>query len=313
MSLEHRSEQRRVAKVSLILRIAAFVTARPLTWRRTTSDMNERRNVVAGRQRPVISHCGIIRSNSGIVEDKLTDAGKRASRQLLFEPGRVGHRPFVANAAHELQTPLAGLKTQAEHARRATDPAMRDHALERIAISVDRTSRLVRQLLELATQEAREAESARSFVRVDQVLPEIQAEHGHSAEGSGQTVRISCPQGPIEFAIDREALLLALGNLVENALQHGEGPVSIECEADGDLRLLVVDGGRGVAKGEQDRVRRRFERGRGAAGGTGLGLSIVEAAIQPAGGVLEFSQRGGAFAAILRFPPATFHFGKAES
>lgn len=235
------------------------------------------------------------------------------SMLVRLNAARQAERDFVANAAHELQTPLAGLKTQAEVARRASDPVMRDHALERIAVSVDRTSRLVRQLLELARQESREGEADRYFIGVDEVLQEVQREYAHAAAERGRTLRTSCPQGPIGLAIDREALLLALGNLVENALQHGEGPVSIECETDGDLRLLVGDAGQGVAKGEEDRVRRRFERGPGAAGGTGLGLSIVEAAIQPSGGVLEFSQREGGFAAILRFPPAHFRFSQAAS
>ena len=69
-----------------------------------------------------------------------------------------------------------------------------------------------------------------------------------------------------------------------------------------------------MARGFFTTLRRRFERGPGApAGGTGLGLSIVEAAIEPAGGVLEFSQGDGGFAACLRFPPSTFRCSKSES
>lgn len=98
--------------------------------------------------------------------------------------------------------------------------------------------------------------------------------------------------------------MLALGNLVENALQHGgNGPVRIACALDGDFALSVVDGGEGVAVEDLQRVRRRFERGRGVVSdGTGLGLSIVEAAIAPAGGVLELRREVGGFASVLRFP-----------
>ncbi|WP_293921881.1 ATP-binding protein [Sphingobium sp. UBA5915] len=221
-----------------------------------------------------------------------------------LEAARRAERDFVANAAHELQTPLAGLKTQAEVARRATDPAMRDHALERIAISVDRTSRLVRQLLELARQEGREAEPANRFAHVNDVVSGVASDYAHLAAASDRPIVTSCTLRNVELAIDAEALRLALGNLVENALQHGSsGPVRIECAANDGLELRIIDGGAGIAADEVERVRRRFERGpRAMSGGTGLGLSIVEAAIAPAQGVLEFRMNDAGFAAVLRFP-----------
>ncbi|MBS86398.1 MULTISPECIES: ATP-binding protein [Sphingobium] len=221
-----------------------------------------------------------------------------------LEGARRAERDFVANAAHELQTPLAGLKTQAEVARRATDSAMRDHALERIAISVDRTSRLVRQLLELARQEGREAEPANRFSRVSDVVSGVASDYAHLAATSDRPIVTACTLRDVELAIDSEALRLALGNLVENALQHGStGPVRIECAANEGFELRVVDGGAGIAAEEVERVRRRFERGpRAMSGGTGLGLSIVEAAIAPAQGVLQFRSNDAGFAAVLRFP-----------
>ena len=230
----------------------------------------------------------------------------QAMNDLLarLEGARRAERDFVANAAHELQTPLAGLKTQAEVARRATDPAMRDHALERIAISVDRTSRLVRQLLELARQEGRETEPANRFARVSRVVSGVASDYAHLAATSNRSIVAACGLRDIDLAIDAEALRLALGNLVENALQHGgTGPVRIDCASDVGLELRVIDGGAGIAAEEVDRVRRRFERGPHArSGGTGLGLSIVEAAIAPAQGRLEFRSDDAGFAAVLRFP-----------
>ncbi|RJG51995.1 hypothetical protein D0Z70_22305 [Sphingobium terrigena] len=221
-----------------------------------------------------------------------------------LEGARRAERDFVANAAHELQTPLAGLKTQAEVARRATDPAMRDHALERIAISVGRTSRLVRQLLELARQEGREAEPADCFARVRDVVNGVVGDYAHLAANGSRSIITACGLRDVDLAIDAEALRLALGNLVENALHHGgKGPVRIECAANDGLELRVIDGGAGIAAEEVERVRRRFERGpRAMSGGTGLGLSIVEAAIAPAQGVLEFRPDNAGFAAVLRFP-----------
>ena len=94
--------------------------------------------------------------------------------------------------------------------------------------------------------------------------------------------------------------------LVEIALQHGgEGPIFIECAEAEDVEVRVIDSGYGRAAEDWDRVRRGFERGRGApAGGIGLGLSIAEAAIRPAGGVLELYQHKRGFAAVMRFPAA---------
>nr|WP_243451540.1 ATP-binding protein [Pacificimonas flava] len=231
----------------------------------------------------------------------------RAMDGLLarLEAARQAERDFVANAAHELQTPLAGLKTQAEVARRASNAKMRNHALERIECSVNRTSRLVRQLLDLARQEEREAEVRhQSFAFLADVVGEIEREYGTLAQNAGRPIQSCCALSNVMIEIDREALILALGNLVENALRHGDkGPVQIKCALGGDVTLSVVDFGAGVADMDLPRIRRRFERGRGdARGGTGLGLSIVEAAIAPFGGILEFQRSAQGFASVLRFP-----------
>ena len=86
------------------------------------------------------------------------------------------------------------------------------HAQERITTSVGRTSRLVRQLLELTRQEARETERELRFARLDQVLREIESEYAELSTAGGRPVHSSCLPGSLEIAIDREALLLALGN-----------------------------------------------------------------------------------------------------
>ncbi|ONF97122.1 Sensor protein QseC [Sphingomonas jeddahensis] len=233
----------------------------------------------------------------------------RAMDTLLIELDRArqAERAFVANAAHELQTPLAGLKTQAEVARRAIDPAMRDHALERIVASADRTSRLVRQLLDLAGQERHERRAG-AWVSIDDAIAAIEQDYGLIAHRSGRRIATACSRPSLEVALDEDALRLALGNLVENAVLHGgPGDVRIECALDGDLELRVIDTGAGIPPEDEDRVRRRFERGRGArATGTGLGLPIAQMAIASAEGNLDFRTLRNGFAVVLRFPPARF-------
>ncbi len=216
-----------------------------------------------------------------------------------LDNARQAERDFVANAAHELQTPLAGLKTQTEIARRAKDPAMRNHALERIATSVDRTSGLVRQLLELARAQGRGGADT-CFTPLGVVIDEIVKDY----ELADSAIKSSCALRDTEIPLDQASLRLAIGNLVENAVHHGgPGQVQIECALGDRLELFVIDRGEGIHPSDLDRVRRRFERGKQASsGGAGLGLSIVEAAIAPAEGILTLQRQANGFAAIISFP-----------
>lgn len=223
-----------------------------------------------------------------------------------LEEARRAERDFVANAAHELQTPLAGLKTQSEVARKATDPAMRDHALTQIAHSVDRTSRLVRQMLDLARQEGRATAGSGHPVALRLIVDDVVRELGPLAQARGVKLEVSEACHDLQLTIEPDSLCLALRNLIENALHHGGsgGFVHVECEQRDGLELRVVDGGTGMPREDAQRLRRRFERGADVtAQGSGLGLSIVEAAIEPAGGTLELRDRKPqGLAAVLHFP-----------
>ena len=223
-----------------------------------------------------------------------------------LEAARRAERDFVANAAHELQTPLAGLKTQSEVARRATDQKMRDHALSQIVHSVDRTSRLVRQLLDLARQEGRVTAGSGQPVALHLIVDDVVRELSPLAEAQGVKLDVSEPCHDLQLTTEPDALRLALRNLIENALHHGGagGFVRVECEQLDGLELRVVDGGTGIASEDAKRLLRRFERGLGVTTqGSGLGLSIVEAAIEPAGGTLELrDHKPQGLAAVLHFP-----------
>ncbi len=201
---------------------------------------------------------------------------------------RQAERDFVANAAHELLTPLAGLKTQAEVARRASNENMRSHALERIVFSVDRTSRLVRQLLALAREEGRVRDGPPPRTSLRTVLDEITQTCEPLADAKGVTLDVDRSCRDRTVAIEAEVLALALGNLVENAILHGAagGTVRIMCGEQREIR--VMDDGPGIPPDQRERLRRRFERGIGTdVPGSGLGLAIAEAAIAAAGGSLD--------------------------
>lgn len=203
---------------------------------------------------------------------------------------RRAERNFVANAAHELLTPLAGLKTQAEVAQRASDETMRGHALERIVFSVDRTSRLVRQLLVLAREEGRVRDGPPPRTPLRTVLDEIAQTYGPLADAKGVTLDMDRSCRDRTVAIEAEVLALALGNLVENAILHGAagGAVQVTCIEQAGLEIRVTDNGPGIPPDQRERLRRRFERGMGTdVPGSGLGLSIAEAAVVAAGGSLD--------------------------
>lgn len=231
-----------------------------------------------------------------------------AMNELLarLDSARRAERDFVANAAHELQTPLAGLKTQAEVARRANDPTMRDRALAQISQAVDRTSRLVRQLLDLARQESRMETTPHQEIPLRPIFNDLIRDYDSIARSRNVTIEIESDCLERRLAVDPDALRLALGNLVENALHHGSAGrfVRIECADRDGLELRVIDGGTGIAESDRARVLRRFERGSGVQSpGSGLGLSIAEAAIGAAGGHLELHAGDpSGLVAVLRFP-----------
>ncbi|MBB4001545.1 ATP-binding protein [Aurantimonas endophytica] len=223
---------------------------------------------------------------------------------------RDRERQFLAYAAHELRTPLSGLKTQAQIATRSDDVAVRAAALVQIVTAVDRTSRLVRQLLATAEAEAVSAEEDVSPVPLAPLLHDLLGDqHARLAAKGGNLV--------IDASVDRALVAnqtlvcLALRNLVENAVSHspqGGTVVLRRCGAS----ILVEDEGPGIPADEIARATERFFRGRNhATVGSGLGLSIVKLCAEKLGGSVELANRArGGLAARLTIPG--LHAGAAS-
>jgi two-component system sensor histidine kinase TctE len=186
---------------------------------------------------------------------------------------------FIADAAHQMRTPLAGLKTQTELALREHDPAARDHALRQIQASVERTARLVEQLLSLARSEAQAKQGAApepadlvELVRAATaglvplaVRKNIQFEF----EPADEHVTIRCLP-----MLLRELVI----NIVDNAIRYTpeNGRVTVRVAAHPVPQLAVEDTGPGIPEPERQRVFERFYRVIENAGdGSGLGLAIV--------------------------------------
>ncbi|MFC3694623.1 sensor histidine kinase N-terminal domain-containing protein [Chenggangzhangella methanolivorans] len=194
------------------------------------------------------------------------------------ERARRHEREVTAFAAHELRTPLAGLKTQAQIAVAAQDPAVRDNALRQVVRAVDRTSRLVTQLLALARLDAGPSNGAVEAVPLGSLIDEV-----------AELCRAAAPDVPVMvdpeirsmvLAAPRESLMLLLKNLTENALQHSPvGGVVTWRRTAGEDAIDIVDEGLGASEAELPQLTQRFFRGAGSSGaGTGLGLAIAAAA-----------------------------------
>jgi signal transduction histidine kinase len=209
------------------------------------------------------------------------------NRMLVsLEAARTGERRFLADASHELRTPVTTLLGNVEFAaRHGADPEV----LEELQRDARRLARLVDDLLAL---ERAGASSASVAARVD--LASVVREVVSSHDGRVLVPRVE----PAFVRGDASELARALENLVENALVHGpdQGRVTVELVARGERALLTVqDEGPGPDPADGERLFERFWRGPGASArpGSGLGLSIVAAIAQRHGGTVRV--QGSAF------------------
>lgn len=204
------------------------------------------------------------------------------------QEAREREKNFTTFAAHELKTPLAGLKTQAQVALASQDGDVHENALRQIAAGVDRTSRLVRQLLDLSSVEASDRAPNASSIRIADIVRRI------AADMPSENARISIG-GDLEASQSTDAVLLTLAirNLIENALLHSQGTVQVGIAQDAHhLRVSVEDDGPGISEDELPRVTERFFRGRSKSPtGSGLGLAIVKEAASRLDGRLIFENR----------------------
>lgn len=218
-------------------------------------------------------------------------------------------RRFTADAAHELRTPLAALKVQAQVAQRAQTADSQQHALAQVVAGVDRMTHLVEQLLTLARVDpARQPESPAPFDPAPRLV-EICGVRTALAAQHGQTLVANLAAG-CRIAMEPAWLDIAARNLIDNAMHYaGEGArieVRLKRDAGGCL-LSVADDGPGVPASMRPRLTARFLRGETDMEGCGLGLSIVEriAALSQArldlGDGLPRAGGGHGFAATLRF------------
>jgi len=224
---------------------------------------------------------------------------------------RVREKRFIADAAHELRTPLAVLDLHAQNALAAEDPADRREALEELRSGVARATRLVTQLLTLARLEPEEEEQEASAQVASDLLVEVRealAELSPLAVEHGQTLDLTADEGlDWRLAAEPGAIGTLVQNLVGNALRYtpAGGQVTVALAADeARLTLRVDDQGPGIPAAERERVTERFHRA-GPGAGAGLGLSIVERLLARHGGTLRLEEApGGGLRAVATLPRA---------
>lgn len=226
------------------------------------------------------------------------------SINVLFQrvsQARDRERDFTAFAAHELRTPMSGLKTQAQIALASNDPATREKALAQIVVGVDRTGRLVRQLLDISSLDSIDEPATDERFNAGRLLEAIAGELIAHAGGMAE-ISVDTHLSALELRMSLELFRLAARNLIENALHHSPEGGRVSCrlaESAAGVTIWIEDEGPGIPDEELARVTERFFRGRfRSAVGSGLGLSIVEMALDHGGARLEMRNRPqGGFAA----------------
>jgi two-component system sensor histidine kinase TctE len=185
---------------------------------------------------------------------------------------------FVAHAAHQMRTPLAGLKTQAELALRQRNLDGIEHTMRQIASGADRASRLINQLLALARAEG-DSRSAMQPVDLHFLLRDITRDW--VAAAMEKRIDLGFEPPPARAVVEGNPLLLQelFNNLLDNAIRYtpAGGKVTARLREDADAILAEIeDNGLGIEPTERDLVFDRFYRVLGTAGeGSGLGLAIV--------------------------------------
>ena len=217
-----------------------------------------------------------------------------------------GEQRFTANAAHELLTPLAAIKTEVQLCQRQLPEEPASGMLSRITQRVDRATHTVEQLLTLARLDP-DAPVVQSRTDVRALLAEAVADTAHLAANRGLTVRLD--EGPaLEMECNAEALAIMFRNLLVNAFKYSSGDplvsVSLSRESAG-VSLKVCNDCEPLSPQEHARLGERFYRVPGSAGqGAGLGLSIVSRIAELHGAVLVTgpAEGGRGFCARVSFP-----------
>lgn len=201
-------------------------------------------------------------------------------------------RRFTADAAHELRSPLAALKTHVQVALGATSDAARDQALNQAVAGVDRATRLIEQLLTLARVDPGAMIGGKSKLDLRGIVKQCLAEIAPKALEKNISVMLA-ESAPCWIAGDEHMLEVLARNLMDNAIRYTPGGGDVEVSVSqtaGQISLNVTDSGPGIPPEERRKVFGRFYRILGVGeSGSGLGLAIVEQIARPHGATISLT------------------------
>ena len=223
--------------------------------------------------------------------DEVERLGSTLNEMLgRLEAGLQRERDFVADAGHELRTPLALLRTELELALRQGQSEEELREALRVSVEeVDRLAQLADDLLLIARYDRGRLPLRVESVDARSLLDSVVTRFQWRADEAARPLASEAPSG-LTVRGDRLRLEQALGNLVDNALRYGRGRVTLHAaRANGRVELAVEDQGDGFADGFAERAFERFSRAQHEEGGAGLGLAIVRVIAEAHGGSADVS------------------------
>ncbi len=226
---------------------------------------------------------------------------------LRVRQTREQEQRFTADAAHELRTPLAAIKTNLQVIERARSDAERSEAIAGLGLSVERATRLVGQLLTLSRLDP-QSQPAPELPVLDMAAVLAEQLPGWMAQARRHDLRLQADLAMAPCRLQHDHVLILARNLMDNAMRYtpAGGTLALACRVDADGVLLrVSDTGPGVAEHLRERVFERFFRAAGAhQPGSGLGLSIVRRIADTHGASVQLAAGpdGTGLVVTVRFP-----------
>jgi two-component system OmpR family sensor kinase len=247
--------------------------------------------------------------------DEIARLGTTLNTMLgRLEAALARERRFVSDASHELRTPLATLRAELELAlRRRRTRAELEAAVTSAAEETERLSQLAEDLLVLARSDDGSLPVRRDRLPAAKLLADVRERYTRRAAEAGRSITVEAAD---ELYLDADRLRVeqAVGNLVENALRHGAGPVLLTAQQrEGRVELHVRDQGPGFPPGFIEHAFERFARADPArhGQGAGLGLAIVDVIARAHGGSAHAANRDDGADAWVELPTATPDAGGA--
>jgi signal transduction histidine kinase len=249
-------------------------------------------------QLTVLMHCTPLLDEDGGVNGAVLLLADITEQYRIEE----AQRRFVADASHEMRTPIAAVKGILELLEDGAkdDPAVRDDFLHTMQVEIDRLGRLVSDLLTLARLEAGTLRLHTGNQSMAELLGDVAGVMHTLADRDGVTLAVDLPDGDLDVHADRDRIMQVVVCFTDNALKHSPADTTVRLRArrDGDFaRIEVSDEGSGIDAEQISHVFDRFYRAdaaRSGKGGAGLGLAIAKEIVEAHGSTIDVTSRAGA-------------------